>query len=108
MVGDRDRTEPFGLRVREQVGDVDRAIVRPRRVHVQVADDPFAARERISLALRATSLRQLAVEGIVLTRELRKSLPLGALAVLSPLALPQLVILRQPRGRGACELRLRS
>src|SRR5437867_20272 len=75
-------------------------------MHVQVANDPLTARERILLAACATSLRQLPVERVVLARELRKGLPLGALAVLPSFALPQLVVFRQPRGRCAGELPL--
>src|SRR6266480_3447116 len=77
-------------------------------MHVQVANDPLTARERILLAACATSLRQLPVERVVLARELREGLPLGALAVLPSFALPQLVVFRQPRGRCAGELRLHS
>ena len=46
VVGDGDRAEALGLRVVEQVVDVDRAVVRPARVHVQVGDDPVAVLER--------------------------------------------------------------
>src|SRR5213592_1179980 len=77
-------------------------------MHVQVANDPLTARERILLAACATSLRQLPVERVVLARELREGLPFGALAVLLSFALPQLVVFRQPRGRCAGELRLHS
>ena len=42
VVGDRDRAEALGLGVVEQIGDVDRAVVRPARVHVEVGEDPVA------------------------------------------------------------------
>ena len=46
VVGDRDRAEALRLGVVEQLVDLDRAVVRPRRVHVQVAEDPVAVGER--------------------------------------------------------------
>ena len=42
VVGDRDRAEALRLGVVEQLLDLDRAVVRPGRVHVEVADDPVA------------------------------------------------------------------
>ena len=44
VVGDRDRAEPLRLGVVEQLVDLDRAVVRPGRVHVQVGDDPRRGR----------------------------------------------------------------
>ena len=42
VVGDRDRAEPLGFGVVEELVDVDRAVVRPARVQVEVGDDPVA------------------------------------------------------------------
>ena len=53
VVGDRDRAEPLRLRVVEQLVDLDRAVVRPGGVHVEVGDDPGAVGERTVIAPRA-------------------------------------------------------
>ena len=50
VVGDRDRAETFRLGVVDELGRIDRAVVRPRRVHVQVGDDPRPVGERLRLA----------------------------------------------------------
>ena len=42
VVGDRDRAEPLGFCVLDQLVDVDRAVVRPVRVQMEVGDDPVA------------------------------------------------------------------
>ena len=44
VVGDGDRAEAFSLGVVDELGGVDRAVERPRGVHVQVGDDPRAGR----------------------------------------------------------------
>ena len=50
VVGDGDRAEADRLGVVEQILDRDRAVVRVRRVHVQVDSDPRAAGERVAVA----------------------------------------------------------
>ena len=56
VVGDGDRAEPFRFRVAEQVVDLDRAVVRPGRVHVKIDDDPVALLERCRTRSRAAAL----------------------------------------------------
>ena len=48
VVGDGDGSEPFGLGVLDQRLRLDRAVVRPVRVHVEVDDDPVAVGERVA------------------------------------------------------------
>ena len=50
VVGDRDRAEAFRLGVVDELGRVDRAVERPRGVHVQVGDDPRPVGERVGRA----------------------------------------------------------
>ena len=52
VVGDRDRPEPFRLGVVDQRLRLDRAVVRPVRVHVEVDDDPVALAERVAVGMR--------------------------------------------------------
>src|SRR5205085_3776941 len=92
VVGDRDRPEPLAFGVREQVGHVDRAVVRPRGVEVEVADDPLTAGQRLVRSCDATSFRQLAVEPVVLTRKVPEGLSLRSLAVLASLPLAKRVV----------------
>ena len=67
VVGDGDRSEPLRLGVVDERLRLDRAVVRPVRVHVQVDDDPVAVAERVDVVVRgqagpATALRHLAVD----------------------------------------------
>ena len=57
VVGDRDRAEPLRLGVVEQLVDLDRAVVRPGRVHVQVGEDPGPVGERLAVAPARRRLR---------------------------------------------------
>ena len=68
VVGDRDRPEALRLRVVEQVGHRDGAIVRVVGVHVEVGQDQRAVRER--LGGRAHQLPPAAEHGLVERLEL--------------------------------------
>ena len=57
VVGDGDRAEALGLGVVEQRLRLDRAVVRPVRVHVEVDDDPVAVAERIAVEVRPVCRR---------------------------------------------------
>ena len=70
VVGDGDRAEAFRLGVVEQLVDLDRAVVRPGRVHVQVGDDPRPVGERPGLAARrAAAGAEARVERVQLARD---------------------------------------
>ena len=66
VVGDRDRTETLLLGVVEQLVDLDRAVVRPARVHVQVAEDPVALGERRLGRAGATTCGETTVQAVEL------------------------------------------
>ncbi len=70
VVGDRDRAEPLRLRVVEQLVHRHRAVVRPVRVHVQVAQDPVAVGEGGLGGARAAPAGEAAVERVELRRDL--------------------------------------
>src|SRR4029450_9022501 len=55
VVGNRDRTEPLLLCLVNQLLGVDETVVRPRGVHVEVADDPGPVGERILPACPRTA-----------------------------------------------------
>ena len=59
VIGDRDRAEALRFGVVEQLVDLDRAVVRPGRVHVQVAEDPVALGERGSAPVARRRLASL-------------------------------------------------
>ena len=72
VVRDRDRAEPLGLGVVDELGRVDGAVERPRRVHVEVGDDPRPVGERVGRRAaggRAAALHQPAVEVVELSRD---------------------------------------
>ena len=80
VVGDRDRAEPLGLGVVDELGRVDGAVERPRRVHVEVGDDPRPVGERVGRRAaggRAAAFHQPAVEVVELSRDVleRAALP---------------------------------
>ena len=53
VVGDGDRPEPLGLGVVDERLRLDRAVVRPVRVHVEIDGDPVAVAEEIGVGRRA-------------------------------------------------------
>ena len=107
VVGDRDRAEALRLGVVEQLVDLDRAVVRPGRVHVQVGEDPGAVGERLAVAPpRPLAAAEAAVDPLELLRDGGEALRLGRRARLAALALAQLRVLGQPVQRGGRELRL--
>ena len=55
VVRDRDRAEPDPLRVVEEIGDGDGAVVRVLGVHVQVGEDPRPVGERVGASERPPS-----------------------------------------------------
>ena len=107
VVGDGDRAEPFRLGVVEQLVHLDRAVVRPVRVHVQVGDDPLAAGERVRLpAVHPAAAGEAAVEPVQLGGDAGEALVLGERPRVPGPSGPQLVVLGQPRDRRGCELGL--
>ena len=81
VIGDRDRAEPLGLGVVDKRGRLDRAVVRPARVHVQVGDDPLAVGERLGRrrrARRSSTAACLEVDALELLRNVRRSSRLRA------------------------------
>ena len=100
VVGDRDRPQPLRVGVVEQLLDADRAIVRPRGVHVQVGDDPRPVGKRVGIgtshAVTATA-GESAVDPVQLARDVAKAQARGAAGRSLPLA--HLVVAGQPRDR---------
>ena len=108
VVGDGDRAEADPVRIADEVGGVDRAIVRPARVHVQVAQDPVPIHERVGRARRPTApARERPVDLVEPPRDRREALALRARArrLLAPRAEP--LVLAQPGHLRARELGLR-
>ena len=106
VVGDGDRAEALGLGVVDELGGVDAAVVRPRRVHVQVGDDPRAVVERVDRMARAPPRLQRRVDRLELTRDVGEVLALGLAAGARAFALPVRVVLGQACGCSSGELRL--
>src|SRR5207253_8657586 len=77
VVGHGDRAEPFGLRVIEQVGGLDAAVVRPARVHVQVDGDPGAVAEGLRRRSGPAPFGYGRVDLLELSRDLGETLPRG-------------------------------
>ena len=102
VVGDGDRAEALRLGVVDELGRVDRAVERPRGVHVQVGDDPRPVGERVGCAaLRPpAALRQRRVElRRAARRRRRTSWPAAAARARSCSARAQRVVLGEPRDR---------
>ena len=108
VVGDRDRAEPFGLGVVDELGGVDRAVVRPRRVHVQVGDDPRPVGERLACRRLRRRVPRLGVELLELAPRRRRTsaarprrAPAAPSRSRSAVVLGQAARLRPPRARAA-------
>ena len=109
VVRDRDRAEPLRLGVVDELGGIGRAVVRPRRVHVQVGDDPRPVGERLRLAApRATARSRVSVELVELRGDGGERLRLGTPARGRPVALAQRRVVGEAcrGGRGELGLRL--
>ena len=107
VVGDRDRPKPLGLSMSEQVGDVDRAVVRPGGVQVEIADDPVTAGQRLVCSCDAASFCQLAVERVMVACKPHESVSLRTPVVLPSFPLAKRVVFREASRGGTGELRLR-
>ena len=99
VIRDRDRAEAFRLRVVEQLVDLDRAVVRPRGVHVQVGDDPGPVGERLRVALAACAAcrprpRYISSRSFATAAKL---CVFGAGTRLTAAALAQRIVLDEPR-----------
>ena len=112
VVGHRDRPEPFLLGVVDQPLRLDRAVVRPLRVHVEVDDDPVASPEWVAVGVRPSRGRVAPTVGHGCVDALQ---PLGDPVEARRLCLcprfgagtqPQPVVLGEPRNRGGRELGL--
>ncbi len=110
MVGHRDRAEPLGLRVVEQRGRLDRAVVRVVRVHVQVGDDPFPVGKRLGLVRpgRAAAARGGGVQPFELRRHVGEARTGDIRAACRSVALPRIAVLGEAEERGGGQLRLRE
>jgi hypothetical protein len=107
VVCDRDCPEAFRLGVVEQLVHLDRAVVRPRRVHVQVGDDPGAVGEWPGIALaRATLAVEAAIHLVEVLGHFGKALLLGAGPRFTTPALAQRVVFDEPCHRRRGELGL--
>ena len=107
VVGDRDRAEPLRLGMVEQLVDLDRAVVRPGRVHVQVGEDPGPVGERLAVAsARPLAPAEAAVDVLELPGDGGEVLRLGSSSGLPALALAQVVVLGKALERGRRKLRL--
>ena len=90
VVGDRDRAEPLGDRVLDELLRLDEAVVRPRGVHVEVDRDPGAVGERVGIPRAAPASGERAVELVQLPPQRGEAL--GS---------RRSCVLRQPNRRGA-------
>ena len=107
VIRDRDRPEPFGFGVVEQFVHLDRAVVRPRRVHVQVGDDPGPVGERLDVPLaRTPPAGEAAIHLVEILRHRREALLFGTGARFTSAALSQRVVLDEPRDRRSRQLGL--
>ena len=106
VVGDGDRPEPFGLCVVDQVVDLDRAVVRPRRVHVEVDDDPVLVLERRARRGRPPAGGDVGVDRQHVGRERVEALALRLRDALLGALRAKGVVLDEPRRFGGGELRL--
>ena len=107
VVGDRDRAEADRLGVVEEILDRDRAVVRVRRVHVQVDRDPRAAGERVAVAAGdAPPAGEAAVEAVELGGDRGEGLALGVGARVRLLLGTVVVVLGEAGDGGGRELRL--
>ena len=105
VVGHRDRAEPFRLGVVEELVDLDRAVVRPARVQVEVGEDPVvlsAARSAAGGAGGGRARRRSPRRGRRAPRRLRR----GRLAALLRAARAVGVVRDEARSLGGGELRL--
>ena len=109
VVGDRDRAEPLRLGVVDELGRVDRAVERPRGVHVQVGDDPRPVGERVGRrgAARGGASCSDVVELVELGGDVGERAPAPRLARALLLRRAQRVVLGEPRDGRAGELGLR-
>ena len=106
VIRDGDRPEPLRLGVVEQVLDFDGAVVRPRRVQMEVGEDPVAVGERLRRASATPSVPEIGVELLELACDVREGLALDAAPRFLRQALSQRLVLGQPCQRRGGELRL--
>src|SRR6185503_12275657 len=107
VVRDGDRPEPDGLRVVEQLRHLDRAVVRPGRVHVEIAGDPGPTGKRVALSPWSLSAGERSVEPVELGSDGGVALAFGSAARLAAEPCAQVVVLGQPCDCGGGELGLR-
>ena len=103
VVGDGDAPEPDPLGMVEQVFDLDRAVVRPARVHVQVDGDPVSVGERVVLlppiAAPSSLRREIGVDLVELGGDDVEALGLRARSSLDREALAQRGVVDEHRDR---------
>ncbi len=107
VVGDRDRAQPLCLGVVDELGRIDRAVVRPRGVHVQVGHDQRAVAERVCVLTAPSAHRQAAVEIGELRGNDGEVVCLGLGPGLRAFPLAQRIVLGEPSRGCRRELRLR-
>ncbi len=90
----------------DQLARLDRAVVRPGRVHVEVAEDPLAVGERIGRPPRAPPAGDAPVHLVQLAGDIREGPALDAPAGFVAQLLAEGLVLGEPRERGGGELGL--
>ncbi len=103
--------EPLGLGVLDQRLRLDRAVVRPVGVHVEIDDDPVTVAERVTAGMRGGHRRPSPsgdppVDVLEPLREPIEIRGLGLCAGLRSRARAKSFVLGQSRHRGGCELGL--
>src|SRR6476646_10483067 len=109
VVGYGDRAEADCLRMHDEVCWIDGAVVRPARVHVEVAEDPLAVGERLRRRARPmTPFGELLVQRVELAGDVREALAFGLPERALGLAPAKVGVLGEPCDLGARELGLLS
>ena len=106
VIGDRDCADSLVFGVVHKLRRINAAIEGPRRVHVQVGDDPRPVGERLGRLARPAALGQPGIEGVELGCDAVERFPFGVRPRSLLLALAELVVLGQAGSRGGGELRL--
>ena len=106
VVGDGNRAQALVDGVVDELGRFDAAVVRPRRVHVEVGDDPGTISQRVGRRALVAAAPESRVEVVQLVRDGGEALALGVRARLGALLGTQVVVLRESRGRRRGELGL--
>ena len=109
VVGNGDRAEADRLRMHDEVCRIDGAVVRPARVHVEVAEDPLAVGERVRRRARPmTPFGELLVQRVELAGYVGEALAFGLPERALGLAPAKVGVLGEPCDLGARKLGLLS